>query len=261
MRTLKIRNNANEINFTATVHEDFYVNADKTFAKGTVRHYSGKMPNGEYRPSIFLPVAILAPKGEKLAIDADLLKKDARVIIKGYVIGTHEDFTTKTGNRVVRDGIQIVVGKDGIFKANEEVTVGTKTVLANENSIRINGCMVSDLTISESGKYAYGRIARNCGKDKDGNDRPAAFIDINIFPAEEGKKVEVNAADFKKGTFVLVDGYLRNREYEKDGSKKTTLAIVVNGHGAFKANPLTEVTIDDEGNVVKNDDDLPAETI
>lgn len=80
-----------------------------------------------------------------------------------------------------------------------------------------------DIRYAQTTNVAVGRtsIAVNRGKDKNGNDKGADFINIVVY----GKQAE-SLANFKhKGDMVLVEGHITTGSYEKDGRKYYTTEV------------------------------------
>lgn len=93
------------------------------------------------------------------------------------------------------------------------------------NKAIICGRLTRDVEIvyGARNKTAIGKtsIAVNRGKNKDGQDLGADFINIVVY----GKQAE-NFANFKhKGDMVLIEGRITTGSYEKDGRKVYTTEI------------------------------------
>ena len=101
------------------------------------------------------------------------------------------------------------------------------------NTFSLTGRLTSDARYFESknGKIARFSIAHNFGRNV-----PALFIDCVIFP----KKDEILQEDLlKKGTPVLVSGYLRPNNTAKDGKTYNATDFVVTS--------LSPAEVEDEG--------------
>ena len=106
-------------------------------------------------------------------------------------------------------------------------------VMKSVNTFSLTGRLTADARYFESknGKIARFSIAHNFGRNV-----PALFIDCVIFP----KKDEILQEDLlKKGTPVLVSGYLRPNNTAKDGKTYNATDFVVTS--------LSPAEVEDEG--------------
>jgi single-strand DNA-binding protein len=97
------------------------------------------------------------------------------------------------------------------------------------------------------------RLASNRAYTSNGEPRDhALFVDVEVY----GKSAESLAQYKQKGAFVLVDGRLRQRSWEKDGQRHSRLTVVADHvsfgptTGARSDRPASEADRDDK-------DDLP----
>lgn len=109
---------------------------------------------------------------------------------------------------------------------------------------------------------AVGRssLALNRGKDKDGNDRGADFINLVAF----GNKAETMERYGKKGKRFLFETHVQTGSYEKDGRKVYTTDFVVDRFEfADSANTATSAPVTDSEEFMHIpdgiDDELPFE--
>lgn len=95
------------------------------------------------------------------------------------------------------------------------------------NSVTLIGRLVKDLEVrkTNNGKSVAGfTIAIDNGKDKQGNDRPADFIDCQIWE----KSAENMSLYAHKGNMIAVAGELKTRTYtRKDGTKAKITEVLV----------------------------------
>lgn len=95
------------------------------------------------------------------------------------------------------------------------------------NKCFIVGRLTRDVEVryTQTSNLAVGKttIAVNRGKNKNGQDLGADFINITTY----GKTAE-NFANFKhKGDMVLIEGHITTGSYEKDGKKIYTTEVTV----------------------------------
>lgn len=79
------------------------------------------------------------------------------------------------------------------------------------NTITIQGNLVNEVVkgSSNDGKsYAYGKVAVNQGKDKDGNERDAMFFDFTVFGYDADNLAELG----KKGDSIVIVGRLEEQK-------------------------------------------------
>lgn len=95
--------------------------------------------------------------------------------------------------------------------------------------------------VSSEHSVARGAIALNRGKDKNGNDKGADFINIVAF----GNTAEKLNMYGKKGKKLLLEGRVKTGSYEKDGQRVYTTEFIVD-HFEFcdSLNSATQATQD-----------------
>lgn len=95
------------------------------------------------------------------------------------------------------------------------------------NSVTLIGRLVKDLEVrkTNNGKsVASFTIAIDNGKDKQGNDRPADFIDCQVWE----KSAENMSLYAHKGNMIAVAGELKTRTFtRKDGTKAKVTEVLV----------------------------------
>ena len=96
------------------------------------------------------------------------------------------------------------------------------------NDVKLIGRIVKDSVLEQTAdiKYAKFAIAVNHDvKTENGNwESVPTFVDLAIFNNYAEKMYKF----LKKGTLVLVQGFIKQRQWEKDGQKITSLGIAVN---------------------------------
>ena len=93
------------------------------------------------------------------------------------------------------------------------------------NAVHLIGRLTQDVELRERGdtKVAQLRLAVPRGRDKNGEDRGADFIDVTIF----GRQAETCAKYLAKGRRVAVEGHLHHSEWEaEDGSRRQKLEVI-----------------------------------
>jgi len=94
-------------------------------------------------------------------------------------------------------------------------------------SVTVLGRMTKDPELSTVGnglQLAKFSIAVNEGADKDGNEYPASFYDVEAW----GKVSEVIGNFFHKGSRILIRGRLRHSRWETpEGAKRSKVSIVL----------------------------------
>ena len=96
------------------------------------------------------------------------------------------------------------------------------------NDVKLIGRIVKDSVLEQTAdiKYAKFAIAVNHDvKTENGNwESVPTFVDLAIFNNYAEKMYKY----LKKGTLVLIQGFIKQRQWEKDGQKITSLGIAVN---------------------------------
>lgn len=82
------------------------------------------------------------------------------------------------------------------------------------NKVILMGRLTKDFTTNEAGTVARSSLAVDRGKDKDGNDRGADFINLVAW-----NSIQALTTYCTKGTKLLVEGRITTSSYEKDGRK------------------------------------------
>lgn len=91
--------------------------------------------------------------------------------------------------------------------------------------------------------------------------RPFTQDTTDFFNCVAWERTAETLSDYvKKGTKILVEGYLTNREYEKDGAKRIITEVIVErfhfceskGGGKPQAKPSAE-----DYSIIADDEDLP----
>ena len=106
--------------------------------------------------------------------------------------------------------------------------------------IQIVARLTTAPTIEERGGTQVGRLrlAVPRGRDKNGEDRGADFIDVTIF----GRQAETCAKYLAKGRRVAVEGHLHHSEWEaEDGTRRQKLEVIARSVEFLDA-PRTEQT-------------------
>ena len=125
------------------------------------------------------------------------------------------------------------------------------------NKVQIIGRITKELELKQTqagGSFIRFSIAVNRGKDKDGNDRGADFINCVAF----NKTAESIAKHSGKGCRIAIEGHIQTGSYEdKDGKKVYTTDIIVDSKEfidwASDGGQAEEL----EGYTALQDDDLP----
>lgn len=106
-----------------------------------------------------------------------------------------------------------------------------KTTIIKENINRVSGIVgnvCADLNLNPNATIGDFIVAVDGGKKADGSAWPASFIACVIY-AKKGKTLGSDIVDLvKKGAKVTINGYIENRNYEKqDGTKIYGNRVVV----------------------------------
>lgn len=121
---------------------------------------------------------------------------------------------------------------------------------------------ISKITPAQRGdkEFCYLTVAVNKGKDKDGNPRPATFIDCDAWT----KNAEFIKKYCQIGDFVEVGGFIEKNTYEKDGQKTSRQFLLVDyiqkrGNKNASKNADNDVPTEAEtaDNIDISQDDLP----
>lgn len=92
------------------------------------------------------------------------------------------------------------------------------------NAVHLTGRLTQDVTLREHGdtKIAQLRLAVARGRDKNGEDRGADFVDVVCF----GRHAQVCADYLAKGRRIAVDGRLHHDEWESDNGRRQKLEVI-----------------------------------
>lgn len=92
------------------------------------------------------------------------------------------------------------------------------------NAVQLTGRLTQDVAIREHGdtKIAQLRLAVQRGRDKNGQDRGADFVDVVCF----GRQAQVCADYLAKGRRVAVEGRLHHDEWESDNGRRQKLEVI-----------------------------------
>jgi len=92
------------------------------------------------------------------------------------------------------------------------------------NAVHLIGRLTQDVELRERGetKVAQLRLAVPRGRDKNGEDRGADFVDVVCF----GRQAEVCADYLAKGRKVALEGRLKYRTWEDEGKKRSAVEVV-----------------------------------
>jgi len=92
------------------------------------------------------------------------------------------------------------------------------------NAVHLTGRLTQDVTVREHGdtKIAQLRLAVSRGRDKNGEDRGADFVDVVCF----GRQAQVCADYLAKGRRIAVDGRLHHDEWESDNGRRQKLEVI-----------------------------------
>jgi single-strand DNA-binding protein len=90
--------------------------------------------------------------------------------------------------------------------------------------IHLIGRITQDITVREHGdtKVAQLRLAVPRGRDKNGEDRGADFVDVVCF----GRQAEVCADYLTKGRRIAVEGRLHHDEWDGENGRRQKLEVI-----------------------------------
>jgi len=94
------------------------------------------------------------------------------------------------------------------------------------NKVYISGRLTKDVELMVSGdtQYANFCIAINNGKNKDGSERPATFVNCSAFNGT----ARFLESYCKKGTKIIIEGRLNVESYKRqDGTNATSTKVIV----------------------------------
>ena len=92
------------------------------------------------------------------------------------------------------------------------------------NAVHLIGRLTQDVELRERGetKVAQLRLAVPRGRDKNGEDRGADFVDVVTF----GRQAEVCASYLAKGRRIAVEGRLHHDEWDGDNGRRQKLEVI-----------------------------------
>ena len=92
------------------------------------------------------------------------------------------------------------------------------------NAVHLIGRLTQDVELRERGetKIAQLRLAVPRGRDRDGEDRGADFVDVVAF----GRQAEVCASYLAKGRRVAVEGRLHHDEWDSETGRRQKLEVI-----------------------------------
>lgn len=97
--------------------------------------------------------------------------------------------------------------------------------MAYGNTITVVGNLARDPELKFTGSgtaVVSGTVAVYAGKDTQGNEKPAHFVDFTVWDNNGAQNV---ADSFRKGDRVIVIGSIKQDRWEKDGQKRSKLSI------------------------------------
>jgi single-strand DNA-binding protein len=117
--------------------------------------------------------------------------------------------------------------------------------------INLTGRLTQDVELRERGetKVAQLRLAVPRGRDKNGEDRGADFVDVVCF----GRQAEVCANYLGKGRRIAVEGRLHHDEWDSENGRHQKLEVI-----ARTVEFLDPRKTDDNGSVAEEGADTPA---
>ena len=115
------------------------------------------------------------------------------------------------------------------------------------NAVHLIGRLTQDVELRERGgtQVAQLRLAVPRGRDKNGEDRGADFVDVVCF----GRQAEVAAEYLAKGRRIAVEGRLHHDEWDGENGRRQKLEVIAqsvefldsrqaNGEPAEQAEPV-----------------------
>ena len=103
-------------------------------------------------------------------------------------------------------------------------TPGSRKGGTTVNAVHLIGRITQDITVREHGdtKVAQLRLAVPRGRDKNGEDRGADFVDVVCF----GRQAEVCADYLTKGRRIAVEGRLHHDEWDGENGRRQKLEVI-----------------------------------
>ena len=107
------------------------------------------------------------------------------------------------------------------------------------NAVHLIGRLTQDVELRERGetKVAQLRLAVPRGRDKNGEDRGADFVDIVCF----GRQAEVAAEYLGKGRRIAIEGRLHHDEWDGENGRRQKLEVIAQSV-EFLDSPKTDAT-------------------
>jgi single-strand DNA-binding protein len=95
------------------------------------------------------------------------------------------------------------------------------------NAVHLIGRLAQDVVVREHGdtKVAQLRLAVPRGRDRNGEDRGADFVDVVCF----GRQAEVCAEYLAKGRRIAVEGRLHHDEWDGENGRRQKLEVIAQG--------------------------------
>jgi single-strand DNA-binding protein len=92
------------------------------------------------------------------------------------------------------------------------------------NAVHLIGRLTHDVSVNERGdtKVAQLRLALPRGRDKNGEDRGADFVDVVCF----GRQAEVCSEYLAKGRRIAVEGRLHHQEWDGENGRRHKLDVI-----------------------------------
>lgn len=112
------------------------------------------------------------------------------------------------------------------------------------NAVHLTGRLTQDVTAREHGdtKIAQLRLAVPRGRDKNGQDRGADFVDVVCF----GRQAQVCADYLANGRRIAVDGRLHHDEWESDNGRRQKLEVIASSIEFLDARKAAEEEASEE---------------
>ena len=128
------------------------------------------------------------------------------------------------------------------------------------NDVKLIGRIVKDSVLEQNADYKYAKFSIAVNHDvKTANgdwESVPTFVDLAIFNVYAEKMYP----HLRKGTLVLVQGYIKQRQWEKDGQKITSLGIAVSKIQLLASAKSSDKSSDNSetSNTVINESDVSA---
>ena len=203
----------NTVIISGNICADANVSASKNFAAFDLAHNAGKD-----NETLFDTVKIFSKNGNQTVdIPFDLLKKGARVLVKGFRRTEKKTYVAKDGSERTSKNTVIVATSIEAYPKDEENK--------STNNVVISGNICADANVSASKNFAAFDLAHSAGKDNE-----TLFDKVKMFSSNGRQSVEIPFDLLKKGARVLVKGFRRTETetyVAKDGSERTSKTTVI----------------------------------